>query len=805
MTSLARPPFIHRHTTRQMFLILACVLPLTCAGLASTIWAVRTETFALQTKQAEALVEIVSRQGRAALAFRDVRRIEDLLDAGISASRGGTVAAIAVDQAGRPVAISGADAATDIELLELARKAVAERTMLRTSGGTILATPVERDDDHSATGAFAIRFENSIANAGTWMGSAIALFTLALSLTIIAGLLSSRKSARLWKAAETIDGLVHDRPIDKRISTTNRDELSVIEKGIYDLQLQLTRDHADDKKLLKMESVLSSLSTPIVFLQPNGRIFFANQAAALITSKPANELAGTPITTIHPDLGAIHNDTGPTTIEIDGNTYDITASRMGEPAEGFALIFNNAMTNTNEGALIKAFDQGMAWAHFDDDGNLLESNDSFSQAFDGKAINISQALGNPKSTSDIIQEARQRGVAQCTVRSFSAGSHHTSIVRLVAVPAGGIVIFSIDAAGAIADTEPEVSTKPNYLQNQDGAVAILRDAFLNLGCGDLTQRIDQPLEGGLDDLRQAYNGTVDHLVLIMREVIAAAESIRNEAHDISSTAQSLAQRTENTAATLEETAAALDGLTVSVRTAAEGAAEADRVVADAKASAEQSGHVVVETVAAMDMIAASSEKITSIVKVIDDIAFQTNLLALNAGVEAARAGEAGRGFAVVASEVRALAQRSSEAAREITDLILKSGNQVRRGVDLVGKTGDALKQIVNSVSEISELVSEIAVSSKQQSASLAEINCAVNNLDHSTQQNAARLEEATAASESLTQDANSLFETVKNFRLNQENHDRNPVLSFRTRQLAPAASKRQAIATPKSESGWEDF
>ncbi|MEH6774757.1 MAG: methyl-accepting chemotaxis protein, partial [Cereibacter changlensis] len=269
--------------------------------------------------------------------------------------------------------------------------------------------------------------------------------------------------------------------------------------------------------------------------------------------------------------------------------------------------------------------------------------------------------------------------------------------------------------------------------------------------------------------------------------------------------------------TLEQTAAALDGLTVSVRAAADGAAEADRVVTEAKSNAEQSGNIVVETVTAMDMIAASSDKITSIVKVIDDIAFQTNLLALNAGVEAARAGDAGRGFAVVASEVRALAQRSSEAAREINDLILKSGSQVKRGVDLVGRTGEALKQIVNSVSDISLLVSEIAVSSKQQSLGLAEINSAVNDLDQSTQQNAARLQEATAAAEALTNDAIALVESAAHFRLDGDGGSTETVVSFRARNpqgrtntAAPRVAATGTGAAPSqtptgANSGWEDF
>ncbi|TMV84277.1 chemotaxis protein, partial [Thioclava sp. BHET1] len=217
--------------------------------------------------------------------------------------------------------------------------------------------------------------------------------------------------------------------------------------------------------------------------------------------------------------------------------------------------------------------------------------------------------------------------------------------------------------------------RAELLRSQQQVVDQLRVGLRRMSEGDFTARLEDPFAGDYEQLRLDYNNTVDTLQVALRAVSENAENIRNEAREISTTADALSRRTESTAATLEQTAAALDELTTSVRSAAEGASRADRQVAQAKSNAEESGQVVLETVAAMDLIAASSDKITSIINVIDDIAFQTNLLALNAGVEAARAGDAGRGFAVVASEVRALAQRSSEAAREINGLIAKSGSQ----------------------------------------------------------------------------------------------------------------------------------
>ncbi|MBI1197565.1 MAG: chemotaxis protein, partial [Phenylobacterium sp.] len=209
--------------------------------------------------------------------------------------------------------------------------------------------------------------------------------------------------------------------------------------------------------------------------------------------------------------------------------------------------------------------------------------------------------------------------------------------------------------------------------------------------------------------------------------------------------------------------AALDEITATVKRSAEGAKEASNVASGARDQAERSGEVVREAVAAMGDIQASSGKISNIIGVIDEIAFQTNLLALNAGVEAARAGEAGKGFAVVAQEVRALAQRSAEAAKEIKTLISSSGTQVDRGVKLVTDTGKALEAIVERVASIDGLVSEIARAASEQATGLAEVNTAVNQMDQVTQQNAAMVEEATAASAQLKREAVELADLVAKF------------------------------------------
>ncbi|MGO6669874.1 methyl-accepting chemotaxis protein [Rhizobium ruizarguesonis] len=297
------------------------------------------------------------------------------------------------------------------------------------------------------------------------------------------------------------------------------------------------------------------------------------------------------------------------------------------------------------------------------------------------------------------------------------------------------------------------------------AISLLGGALRQLSEGDLTRTLDTPFVPSMEQLRHDFNTAIKGLAETMKTIGENASAIAVGSREIGASADSFSKRTEQQAASVEETAAALEEITTTVNDSSRRADEAGRLVAMTKQGAEQSGVVVSNAVAAMGQIEQSSREITNIISVIDDIAFQTNLLALNAGVEAARAGETGKGFAVVAQEVRELAQRSAKAAKEIKALINTSGEHVRNGVGLVGRTGKALEEIVAQVGDIDGNVVAIVEASREQATGLKEINQAVNTLDQATQQNAAMVEESTAASHSLAKEAETLRVLLTRFRL----------------------------------------
>ena len=352
---------------------------------------------------------------------------------------------------------------------------------------------------------------------------------------------------------------------------------------------------------------------------------------------------------------------------------------------------------------------------------------------------------------------------------------------------------------------------------QSRVVRDISAGLMRLAEGDLTTPIaspaDDPFPAEYNALRAAYNEVVERLAGIVSRIRSVTVSVRAGSGEINAAAQDLSARAETQAATLEQSAAALNELVRSVRSTAQRASDAEKASQNNRSHAESGAQIVRDAIGAMRRIEKSSEQITRIIDVIDDIAFQTNLLALNAGVEAARAGEAGRGFAVVASEVRGLAQRASDSAREIKGLIQQSATQVVAGSSLVERTGESLEDILMRASEVSELVADIAGAASEQATGLAEINTGVNQLDQVTQQNAAVAEETTAAATSLLQKAEDLTQELSGFRTGgQPGIHFAEVIDMRTQTKRPSARSSKdkqagdsSTKTALNKGPWEDY
>jgi methyl-accepting chemotaxis protein len=383
----------------------------------------------------------------------------------------------------------------------------------------------------------------------------------------------------------------------------------------------------------------------------------------------------------------------------------------------------------------------------------------------------------------------------------SKGPDHKQVAAEIgAVVKAALLDMDYGVTAYVDEAQARMSAEAESLASERSKVVdCIGAGMAALVAGDLTHRLSDDIPAEYQKLRDDFNVAMGRLEEVISVANASTSGIGNGANEIAQASDDLSRRTEQQAASLEETAAALDQITATVKKTASGARQASAAVTAAKSDAVHSGEVVAEAVQAMGEIESSSRQITQIIGVIDEIAFQTNLLALNAGVEAARAGEAGRGFAVVAQEVRALAQRSAEAAKEIKALISASSQQVGQGVSLVGETGKALQSIVAKVGEIDSLVAEIASSAEEQATGLAQVNSAVNQMDQVVQQNAAMVEESTAAAHSLTQETSELTQLISRFRVAQVAQARAaPARASVARAPAPLRASPPPAATPRA-------
>jgi len=408
-------------------------------------------------------------------------------------------------------------------------------------------------------------------------------------------------------------------------------------------------------------------------------------------------------------------------------------------------------------------------------------------------------------------KVREMNAQEAALQAKSADLQ-SSIGQVVTAAVAGDFTQRISKDYDNADLNRFAGQVNELVTSVDRGIAETRRVVSALAEGDLTESMRGEFQGAFGELQGNVNTTMANLRSVLGEVRSAIDAINGGAGEMRNASGDLSKRTEQQAASLEETSSALEEITVAVKSSTERATEASHMVDEARKSTEQSSAVVMDAVSAMGRIEQASGEIGQIINVIDEIAFQTNLLALNAGVEAARAGDAGKGFAVVAQEVRELAQRSARAAKDIKALISRSSGEVQSGVKLVTATGEALGLIQGHVVKINEHVHSIARAAKEQSTGLSEVSTAVNQMDQVTQQNAAMVEESTAATNRLAEEASSLARLIAGFKLGGTS---SALLRTASHNGRPAASPARALGRKLADafgghaasaaSDWEEF
>jgi methyl-accepting chemotaxis protein len=839
-------------------LVIACVV---AVGLSIILQAAAAKRAVVEESirvRAQEVTTLLAMQAGGALQFGREPALADLAARTIDAAPGEALAATAWSLGKGEMAATGAVTGPLTDLAGLA--AESGETQVSADGFTV-AVPARFGQDNAVVGAVAMRWspDQALAAVGSDIRTQVLLAAAVMLATTLLAMLFLRRhiSRPLVDVSIAMDRLADGDLDTEAPATTRRDEIGVIGRSLAAFRETFAKAEVERRESAFRSAAFEAASAPLLILDNDLVMRSANAAygalirdlAPILREKRPDfdpeHFLGRSVLEFHTaehGIEAILRDTAalPRTIDMRLGEVRLKLSLAavrdaGGEAIGIVAEFEDVSANTVNSAVLAALDSAQAMAQFDTDGRMVEANAHFASALGQR----SAAAMSGASVADLVDLA-PLGLSD-PAALLARLSDGTPLFGKFAARHGGALatidgslFAALDARGEVMRyfligkdvTEIERSVAEaerarDALQTrQTEVVESLTVALDRVSNGDLTTRLETAFAEEYEDLRRNFNSAIDSLCSVVGSVSELAETVGREAVEISNSADNLSQRTERAAATLEQTAAALDELTSSVKSAAEGAERAHGVVGDAREHALKSGDVVQEAVQAMSEIEASAGKIVKIIDVIEDIAFQTNLLALNAGVEAARAGEAGRGFAVVASEVRALAQRSSDAAREINGLISSSGVQVQRGVDLVGRAGEALKEIVASVAEISDLVGGIAASSREQSTGVSEINTAVNQLDQTTQQNAAMFEETTAASHALTQVAGSLNQTVARFDTGRA--QRGPAAPSAARATGragtspadpPAAAKRAPVAVgagpapapTDDDAGWEEF
>ncbi|MBF2715660.1 methyl-accepting chemotaxis protein [Agrobacterium vitis] len=483
------------------------------------------------------------------------------------------------------------------------------------------------------------------------------------------------------------------------------------------------------------------------------------------------------------------------TIWVGHRAFDLIVTPLRESGKttGFVVEWANAkerLQNLDYQGQMMAISRSQGIIEFTTEGEIVTANENFLKSIDYKLDDIKgrhhSMLVDPEYAKSADYKEFWAGLRRGEVQSAEFVRYGRNGKKVVINAAYNPILDAKGKVTKVVKFATDVTERVN-------AVNAIGSALTRLAQGDLTFTLDNPFAPDFEELRRTMNEALTQMRNTLGAVAHSTSQIDNGTREISQSAEDLSKRTEQQAASLEETAAALDEITVNVSNASKRAEEARHSASTASDNAVRSSKVVEDAVGAMSRIENSSNQISNIIGVIDEIAFQTNLLALNAGVEAARAGEAGKGFAVVAQEVRELAQRSAQAAKEIKELIRNSSNEVSTGVRLVSETGEALRTIQQNIVAVNEHMEAITSSAREQATGLSEVNAAVNQMDQVTQQNAAMVEETNAASATLAQETARLRELIEKFQLGGTG------MRPSSRQLGAATSAHRPTASPARE------
>ncbi|WP_177220443.1 methyl-accepting chemotaxis protein [Poseidonocella sedimentorum] len=782
--------------------------------------------------------------GQVSGAFRFGKHdtVVPLLEDTLKKSNGSFTALLGVDSSGAVVASAGAiDTPAAQEAAALAQAAVAAGERQSSADRQTVAYPVKVGDG-DALGAVAIVATTepmlTIIAGDLQRSGIIAAIILTAALVGSAVLLRIMISKPLTRVGAAMHS-VGEGDLGTEVPLTGRgDEIGGIARQLDAFRLDLQAAEAASADAIRKGAGFQNSSAAMVMLDTEGTVEASNPAAAALLGEKlglladANALVGMKFASLSSSFDGVINA---------ASGQEHSRSEVVENGVSLATEINTVRTPEGEiagmvieiaditearinASIFEAMDAENVRAAFDETGAFIESNSNYADVMGSRSNSgLSDIASFEGASGADVMSRLGSGESLFGRFEFAGGAGESKIIdgALCAVKDASGKVFRIVATGrdvtAATRALDASNARAEKMQSEQAtAVSGIRKGLENLSRGDFTVRIDEPFAPDYETLRSDFNEAISLIENTVISINERAENINGEISSISESSTNLSERTEKQASTLAESVAAITQISAAVTTAADGAREAERLVASARSDAENSEQVVEQAIDAVGKIEASSQRISQIVSVIDDIAFQTNLLALNAGVEAARAGDSGRGFAVVASEVRELAQRSSKAAKEISDVIQKSRVDVENGVQLVRRAGDALNEIAGSVSQISDHVGGIATSSNEQSEGLSQISEAMNQLDSVTQHNVGTFEETAAAISVLSNETTELKQALGGFTVNWTSPTSTPVAAVSAhvphavshtapvKQVANGAPV-QEFHMNDSEEAWADF